>query len=439
MKIATIILMLLLSLNAYTQQGFVMDKGRSKAVIPFRFHSNLIFISLEVNGLDLTFLLDTGVSETLLFSLDEKEEVALTCVDQVQLKGLGGDNNIDALIAKSNTLKLPHLVDYNHTVYIVLDQEVNFSPNVGIAVNGILGYHFFKNFLVDIDYVRKRIVVRRPSDRTKRKLRNYTALPFVLEENKPYIMIDAEIKDEIVPLKVLMDNGSSDAVWLFADKASKIRVPEKNIPDFLGRGLSGEIYGYKARIKSVKIDDFFFSNPIISFPDSLFTQNISIEIDRSGSLGGEVLRRFYQVFDYQNEILYLKPNKFYDEPFFFDKSGIDIQHDGMQWVREKVEFPTQQWKLLLNDNNKDDLLSFTYKFELKPIFRIFNVRKGSPADIAGARQGDKIVSINKKHTHKLTLDQIVRLLTSEENKTIKMELMRNGEIILIDFQLKTIL
>jgi len=37
-----------------------------------------------------------------------------------------------------------------------------------------------------------------------------------------------------------------------------------------------------------------------------------------------------------------------------------------------------------------------YKFELKPIFVIANVRKNSPADIAGFQKEDVIIKINKK-------------------------------------------
>ncbi len=439
MKIVALFFMLFVPLNAFAQQGFVMDEGRKKVVIPFQLRSNLIFISLNVNGIDLTFLVDAGVSETLLFSLDEKKELKLDGVEKIQLKGLGSDYAIDALVTKSVKIKLPHLTDNNHTLYIVLDQEINFSPNVGIAVNGIIGYHFFKNFLIDIDYVRKRIVVSRPSEKVKEKLKNYTALPFVLEKNKPYTTINAVFKDEIIPVKVLMDSGSSDAVWLFANRSTKIEVPKKNIPDFLGRGLSGEIYGHKARIKSVKIDRYSFDDPIVAFPDSLFTQNVFSDYNRLGSVGGEVLRRFRQIFDYQNQILYLKPNRFYEEPFLFDKSGIEVQHDGLQWVQEQIELGTQYSGGLSENNSAGEVNSFTYKFELKPIYRIFNVRKGSPADIAGVRQGDIIVSINKKLAHNFTLDQIVKLLTSEENKVIKMQLLRDGRFVSISFQLKVIL
>ena len=44
-----------------SQQGFQVVH-HEKTTIPFQFINNLIFIPVNVNGVDLTFLLDTGVT-----------------------------------------------------------------------------------------------------------------------------------------------------------------------------------------------------------------------------------------------------------------------------------------------------------------------------------------------------------------------------------------
>jgi hypothetical protein len=43
------------------------------------------------------------------------------------------------------------------TVYIITDQDFNISSHVGIPVNGIIGYHFFKDHPVLIDYSSKKL------------------------------------------------------------------------------------------------------------------------------------------------------------------------------------------------------------------------------------------------------------------------------------------
>ena len=58
---------------SFSQMGFTIPKGKNKVVIPFKLINNLIFIPLQLNGEELTFLVDTGVEETVLLRNDEIE------------------------------------------------------------------------------------------------------------------------------------------------------------------------------------------------------------------------------------------------------------------------------------------------------------------------------------------------------------------------------
>ncbi len=72
MKPKLLLMSLFLSIFMYAQNSFELINAK-KAVIPFKFINNLIFIPVTVNGAELTLLLDTGVAETILFSLENKE------------------------------------------------------------------------------------------------------------------------------------------------------------------------------------------------------------------------------------------------------------------------------------------------------------------------------------------------------------------------------
>jgi hypothetical protein len=41
-------------------------------------------------------------------------------------------------------------------------------------------------------------------------------------------------------------------------------------------------------------------------PDEFSIQHVNLVKDRKGSVGGEIMRRFYLIFDYANNKLYLK-------------------------------------------------------------------------------------------------------------------------------------
>ena len=439
MKLRFLLIILFITLSLQAQDGFLMDVKKSKVVIPFQLLSNLIFVKINVNGTDLTFLLDTGVSETVLFSLDENQSLTFGDVEKIQLKGMGSQAPIDAMLAKNNKLKTPYFSDENHDILIVLNQEVNFSPNVGVPVNGILGDDFFRNYPVEIDYLRRRIIIRKESSKTIKRMKRFEGIPIEIIKDKPYINILVKSGMGETLAKVLVDNGNSDALWLFANRTKNISIPARSVPDFLGKGFSGEIYGDKARIEYMKIGNFELNNIITSFPDSISTQNINTTIDRLGSIGGEVLRRFDQIFDYKNRMLYLKPNKNYGQDFIYDKSGIELQHDGMEWVKEQVEVRSHHKGEMYDSAGKNITNNFTYKFDLKPIYKIFNVRKSSSAEEAGIKVNDQIISINNKNVHKMTLDQITKLLGGPDGKIIKLELLRQDKTVIISFRLRTTL
>ena len=59
----------------FSQEGFQFETDKKKVTIPFQLINNLIFIPINVNGVELNFLLDTGVEETILLSLEDKEEL----------------------------------------------------------------------------------------------------------------------------------------------------------------------------------------------------------------------------------------------------------------------------------------------------------------------------------------------------------------------------
>jgi len=440
-RMSQILCFLLCSPLLFGQEGFEFTSDKNKIRIPFKLVNNLIIIPIEVNGVELNFLLDTGVEETLLFSLDEKEEVKIYDVQKIKLRGMGSEAPIEALKSSKNTLTLPGLKSENHTIYIVLDQEFNFSSSLGIQVNGIIGYHFFKNNLVEINFSKRKIYVYREDKARKRDFfSKYESLDFTLEKAKPYILTSVLIDTNPFIAKCLIDTGNSDSVWLFEDKSDAIKVPEKNFDDFLGRGFSGSVHGKRAKIASFMIKDFEFKKPITSFPDSVSIKNVSLVQDRLGSVGGELLKRFNVIFDYKNQRIYLKKNHHFNNPFRYNISGIEVHHVGLQWINEVIPLRTH---LVSNSQEshytQKQTSEFKYNFQLKPLYEIVSVRQGSPAEKAGLIKGDVLVSINKKHTYKLSLQEINTLLKANAGDYIFIEIKRKDKAISFKFQLQELL
>ncbi len=68
---------LLASFNIQAQDDFLIEGHSSKITIPFKLINNLVFIPIKVNGVELNFLLDSGVEETILFSMEEQKKSVL--------------------------------------------------------------------------------------------------------------------------------------------------------------------------------------------------------------------------------------------------------------------------------------------------------------------------------------------------------------------------
>ncbi|MGV3696487.1 aspartyl protease family protein [Flavobacterium sp.] len=442
MRLKQFFFFLLCFVNGFGQSEFIMDKHRSKVVIPFKFINNLIFIPVNVNGEELTFLLDSGVEQTILFSLDEKEQVKFFEVEKLKLKGLGSKEPIDSYKSSKNTLQIKGLVDTNHEIYIILDQEFNFSSQVGIPVNGIIGYNFFRNHIVEIDYERKRLFVyNRNNKKIQAQLeKNFTKTLITIEDNKPYFISNIVAEGKTIPSKLLIDSGNSDALWIFTMATNEVRLPKKNIPDYLGRGFSGSVFGKRGRIDSFDFGIKTFNFPLVTFPDSVSVRSVSLVKDRIGSIGSEVLSRFTVVFDYMNKVIYTRPNKKIDDPFHFNMSGIEVEHAGLEWVKKVLDERSAAGIRIYTDNTQEKIQNnLKLHFELQPVFMIASVRAESEAEKVGLKAGDRILRVNHQSANGLTIQEINELLKSEEGRTIDIEVERSGVKHKFKFQLRKII
>ncbi|HMI03920.1 MAG TPA: PDZ domain-containing protein, partial [Pedobacter sp.] len=125
-------------------------------------------------------------------------------------------------------------------------------------------------------------------------------------------------------------------------------------------------------------------------------------LNRNGNLGAEILSRFNITFDYEGGSMYLKPNMTFKRPFDHDMAGIEI-----------------------------------YSEQTKPRrFYVSRIESGSPADLAGIREGDEILTVNFTKTSTMDLDDLNKLLRSGDEKTVFFSLNRSGDLLIKMIKLK---
>ena len=416
-------------------QNFDLPKGQKYEKVKFELINNLIIVPIDVNGTELSFILDSGVSSPILFSLAEQDSIQINKVSQITLRGLGEGEPIQALTSKNNNFRIGKIENPDQHLYVVLDESLNFSQSLGIPVHGIIGYDLFRDFVVDINYSSKSIKFHNPTTYKGKRHKKSQTLPIIIEKKKAYVDGSILIKTSELPVRMLLDTGSSDAIWLFEN--DDIGVPDKNYVDFLGRGLAGDIFGKRTRVNSMKIGGFELEDAKTAFPDMVSFSSIKHLGNRNGSLGGEVLKRFHIIFDYPNKQITLRKNRTFSAPFQYNMSGIDLQHNGLRYVAERIAntsgIEVEKDKTF---GNVQILMENRTRLSLVPEIVVSGIRAGSPAENAGLKEGDIILAVNGKGVHKYKLQQILQMLNEREGKRIQVLIERYDSDLLFTFVLK---
>ena len=375
--------------------GFSLSDGKSRVQIPIEIQNNLAIVPVILNNqVPLRFILDTGVRTTILTEKTYSDILHLVYSRKYSIAGPGGEKVIDAYVTNNVTLDLPGVHGEGHAMLVLEKDYLELRNYLGTEVHGILGYEVFSRFIVEIDYIKKVLILQLPEQ--FKAPRNFQELPIAVQDTKPYVYTEIEINDSIrLKAKLLMDTGASHGLILEPDSDSKITVPEKHINSIIGRGLGGVITGKIGRIKSLEIGKYKITHVLANFPDANSyndTLKTSRHVFRNGALGGEILSRFDVIYNFPGEKVYFKKNSAFKKEFYFNLSGLTIKARGARLRK----------------------------------YEITDVRKNSTAEKADIKVGDVLLYVNGTSVDEFNLNQVNGFLNSKPGRRISFEIERNG-------------
>lgn len=382
-------------------QTFSFQDNRKKSSINFNLVKNLIIIPLYINGKGpYNFILDTGVGPLIITEPYLIDTLGLKNLRTTKIYGLGQGEEINAFLTSELSVKVKEASIDNIPTAILKKDVFNLSSYLGTPIHGIIGYYFFNSFVVKINYSTKRLIFSSPLVNTKKR---GTKFPIEIHNKRPYIIADLLTpQQKTIKAKLIIDCGASHALSMEALDGAAFPLPDSAITANLGIGLSGPISGHVGRIPKISIGKYSFNNILSGFPAF---ESVAAQIGyttQNGNLGAEFLRRFDTTYDYQNNSIYLKPNQGYKANFDHDMSGIEVYIDPNNTKR----------------------------------YFIGRIEPGSPAEKAGFKEQDEIVSLDFKWILLYSLEDVTNLFKSSEGKTIVVEILREDKSIVKLLKLK---
>ena len=190
----------------------------------------------------------------------------------------------------------------------------------------------------------------------------------------------------------VIDTGASDAVYLttpFVEKHGLLDTLVENVRIPVS-GIGGDSAQNVGRIEEIMLGNIVIENPVTFFSHD--SRGAFANPDFAGIIGAEILRRFKVFFDYSGMRMILERNEHFDQPYEFDKTG-------MQLVAEGDDYKT---------------------------FRVRAVVDASPAEEAGVLVGDVITSINGRTAEELTLVTAMEIFY-KNGRDLPIRINRDGE------------
>ncbi|MBC7776352.1 MAG: PDZ domain-containing protein [Phycisphaerae bacterium] len=402
MKTKTVAIVLLalwaVAFPARAQSGFSLPKGTRQVEIPFEYINNFIILTIAFNGpLPLRFIFDTGAEHTILSKREISDFLQVRYDREFRVKGSDLKTELVAYLARNIQLQIlgKDIIAPNEDILVLKEDYFRFEEYAGLEVHGILAGRVFSRYLLKINYQRK-VLTLYERGTYKMHEQGFEPLPLEVFRNKLYLNTHAQLRpDSSAPVKLLLDTGAGMPLMLFTNTHPLIQPSANAIPTNIGMGLGGYLEGFVGRTPGLMLDKFTQKGILTYFQAIDTAQDLSYLNDRNGLIGNSILNRFQVVIDYQGATLWLKPTKYYQSEFVYDRSGLSIIASGIR----------------LNH------------------FSVLNVLPDSPAAEAGIHAGDRILRIGWLSASLRTLEELQRILQKKAGKEVKIVVKRDGKLI----------
>ena len=289
-------------------------------------------------------LFDTGGVNVMSASL--AQQLGLKIDERaIDFGAIGG--GVKARTVSIDTLTIGELNIKNQTFYVL-----DISGDAGTPQLAV-GWELMQILVVEMDFERNEITFFEGAHFSYSG--KGEAIPLYLHTSGNGIDVDATVDG--IKGRFLVDSGNEIGTFLssaFSTQNDLVKKLDARYRGYNGRGFGGDSpAAWYVRLHSFQIGNLKIRGSVAR----LQTANDSFNDKLAGNIGQDILKRFIVTVDCKHAVIYLDKTPLWNKPAVFNRTGMIVDY-----------------------NHGSD--------EIKTVFA------GSPAEAAGLRQGDRILTIN---------------------------------------------
>ncbi|MBU8893356.1 MAG: PDZ domain-containing protein [Bacteroidales bacterium] len=382
----------------------IKDNNQLKSKIPqgsclisYRGH---IYIEGVVDSVKGSFVFDTGANNFYLDTLFYQQN-NFRYKNLINAKIPGAGTSVQDIKVILDSVNFQFSDHYYKTPIVPI---LSLKPILGDYADGILGLDYFLGKVLQIDYKHEYIKVYDNIDSAD--ICEYSKIQYENIDNRLYIPLKIQINDSLkIEGKFQLDFGSGGSISLTSTSANSYNL--HNVINTKIRywtkygGIGGESSSYVFKAKLASIGDYHIDDIVMSY--SLDTAGAMSSEKHLGLIGNKILEKFDVLIDFKTNVLYLKPNTYFEKPFEFSRLGF----------------------------------SFVDRNETYGAWIVTGFYDGSPAETSGLKIDDRISHINNEPITEISYDQQKELF--KELHDIRLTVKRDEKTLNFTFKLQEVI
>lgn len=354
-----------------TKMDFSINGGAHQTTVPFHLVNNHIYADVWLNGKGpYRLLVDTGGVNIVTPTVAK----ALGLEVQGQMEGRGaGEGHMDTGLTKVAEVRVGDAV-VKDQIFAVLPFE-SFADVEGVPENGLIGYEVFRRFVARVDYGRSELTLIDPKSFDPSSAG--VPVPFVFTAHIPTVKANIDgLEGEFQ-----IDTGARSELTLtepFSEAHNLQSAHPKGVNAVTGWGVGGASRGYVTYLGALKVGGVTFTTPVTTLANE--KRGAFGDASFAGNIGGGLLKQYVVTFDYGHQTMYFAPGGIPTRDGY-DRAGM--------WMNRSAQG-----------------------------FAVMDVTRGAPADQAGIKTGDAIVTVDGKPAKDTGLPELRARLRNDAPGTV---------------------